>query len=106
MPFNTFIVTCVAADTPYPIPADHRKNVHTVAFQQKHSNTGRAYIGKSTLQPSTDTGIIGYMAVPAATSAPGYGLGEENAPNGVDLSQIFVASSQAGDIVYGSYDEM
>lgn len=106
-------ITCTLADTAYPvsaalITAGHATGhmiAHAIFFQQASANTGRGYVGNSTLKPSTNTGVIGYMGVPSSQAAGSFTIGEENAPNGQDMGLLYVASTVAGDIILVSYYE-
>jgi len=98
-------VTCTAADTAYQVTTSGIL-AHRVWITTKPGNVGAIYIGAdSTLKPSTNTGIAGVIPVPAATINAPFQFGEETAPNGQNLSNLYVASSSAGDIVYVGYLE-
>lgn len=98
-------ITMTAADTPYAIFSGHRL-VKTLSIQQKYNNQGVLFIGTSGLKPSTDTEVIKQLPVPTPTGIPAwdYDQGGNEAPNPTDIGEIFVASTQGGDIAYVSYD--
>ncbi len=97
-------VTCTAADTAYQLSTTTLL-VKTVYIQPKFSNAGVIYVGNSTLVPSTDTGIYQQLQVPAPNAIPLFTSSETESQNGLNLSRFWVASSQAGDVVYWSYDQ-
>lgn len=97
-------VTCTNADQAYPISATHIL-AHRVVLQARYDATGRIFVGDSTLKPSTNTGVFGFIPIPA-NGPPGlYPIGEESAPNGVDLALIYVSSTVGGDIALVNYYE-
>lgn len=97
-------VTCVSANVAYPIFSGH-KLVKTLMIQPKYTNGGVGFVGGSTLDPTTDTGIMKQLQQPAVASIPSFDLTENDAPNGLDLGNFYVCSTQAGDIFYYSYNE-
>ena len=97
-------VTCTVANQAYPIFNGH-KLVKTLLIQPKYVNSGVTFIGDSTLSPTTDVGIMKQLQQPDALNIPAFELTEYDAPNGLNLGNFYVASSQAGDIIYYSYNE-
>lgn len=62
--------------------------------------TGPLYIGDSTLNPATPIGIID---VRSGDTGDKFELTEEDAPNGLNISDYYFASGNAGDVLYGAY---
>jgi hypothetical protein len=99
-------VTATVSNTAYPlIAAGTHKLVKTLYIQPKYNNTGVGFVGDSTLNPSSDTGIDKQFAIPAANALQDYQITEAEAPNGIDLGNFYVASTVGGDKFYWSYDE-
>jgi hypothetical protein len=97
-------VTCTVANTAYPIYSGH-KLVKTLIIQPKYTNQGIGFVGDSTLSPTTDIGVMKQLEQPSNTFIPNFTLTEHDAPNGLDLGNFQVSSTNAGDIFYFSYNE-
>lgn len=97
-------ITCTVADTAYQLSATTLlvKGLHV---QQRYDNAGVVFVGDSTLKPSTNTGVYAELEVPATTKIPSYDPSEIGSQNGLNVSAFWVASTQAGDVVYWSYDQ-
>lgn len=107
MPLNAgTAVTMAVADTAYPlITAGTHKLVKRVVIQGKSGNTGVLSVGISTLKPTTNTGIIKQLAPPSSTLIQTFDFSENDAPNGLDLADLFVSTTNAGDKAVFGYNE-
>ncbi len=104
MPYSAgAAVTVAVANTPVQISAVH-KLVKKLLIQPKYSNGGVGFVGDSTLNPNTDTGIFKQLTG-LLTESGQFELSETEAPNGIDLFEFWVTSQTANDIFYFSYNE-
>lgn len=81
--------------------------IKALRFMQHWSNTGKLYLGDSTLDPAATppVGITHWLPPPAATGPAVYAqLYETEAPNGMNANQFYV-SGTTGEIVLWSYLE-
>lgn len=70
---------------------------HAVLFQAKKSNVGVVYIGRSDMVRSTLAGCAAQLAIPTANSIPSFSIALTIAPDGVDLSDLWVDADTADD---------
>jgi hypothetical protein len=99
-------VTVTVAGTAYPIFNGH-KLVKRLFIQPFYQNGGVGFVGDSTLAPNaaTPTGIMQQLPTPSPSQIPTFDVSETEAPNGLDLGNFYVSSTQANDIFIFSYDE-
>lgn len=98
-------VVLTNSDTAYQLSNVH-KLVKRVVIQPKSGNTGILYVGTSlALKPSTNTGIFKQCAAPSVGLIQDVDFSENDAPNGLDLFEIWCASSVGGDVVIFGYNE-
>lgn len=95
-------VTCTASNTAYPLTSLNIA-VAAVRISQKPTNNGIGYVGDSTLAPATDVGIIAVVDAPAGEVDAPYVLLESPSLNGINLGDLRVASSGAGEKLLWSY---
>lgn len=96
-------VTCTVAQTAYPLSATNIL-MKTVKIQGKVGNAGYVSIGTSDMVVSTGVGTISQLPIPTTNINERFELTEVDSPNGVNSGAIYVASSNAGDIVIWGYD--
>lgn len=77
-------------------PTD-RYTVHGVLFQALPTNTGRIYIGDSTLNRATFAGLFAMLAVPTANLLPTFSAALTLAPNAVRLDDMFIDADNNND---------
>lgn len=100
-------VTCTTALTAYPLQTAH-KLVKSIRIQPAIGNTGILSIGGTTLDlaQAPPVGVTAQLQPPLlGTPTPIFELYENDVPNGIDLAEFFVASTQDGDIVFWSFNE-
>lgn len=98
-------VTCTTTDTAYQVTTSGIL-AHRVYIWQKPGNSGVLYVGSdNTLKPSTDTGVAGVLPIPTNNINQPFIFGEETAPNGQNLANIWISSSNGGDKAYVGYYE-
>lgn len=101
-------VTATVALTAYGIiTVGTHKLAKSFWIQPKFDNSGVTFIGDSTLDLTTTpyTGVIKQLPKPSVDSIPEFHYTEVDVPNGIDLGELRVASTQAGDIYIISYNE-
>lgn len=84
-------LTSTQPDPSAPFP------VHGVLIQARFSNTGKIYVGDSTLVGSTLTGILGQIAIPTANTIPSLSIALTLAPNAIDLAKLYLDAEVGGE---------
>lgn len=97
-------VVCTTALTKYPISAVN-KLCNRLVIQPKNSNGGIGFVGGSNLDPTTDVGIVRQFSVPTPTNIETFEDTEIESPNGINLGDYYVASTQDGDVFYFGFSE-
>lgn len=87
-------VTIASAGTPERITKDQSTpatniSSHAVLIEALSANTGKIYIGTSTLNKTTLAGVLAVLAVPTTNIIPVFSLGVSIAPNGINLADIY-----------------
>ena len=73
------------------------KTCQAVNLQAWHANTGRIFIGKSTLVAATGVGVGHVLAIPISNFIPSFGIANVGRAAGVDLSIIYLDASVSGE---------
>jgi hypothetical protein len=98
-------VTCAVANTSYPLSSTNKLiKILKVQGLVGHQ-AGVVSIGIAAMVASTGVGVMAQLNIPTANLAEKFDLTEMDAPNGQNLADYFVQSSNAGDIVIFSYVE-
>lgn len=91
----TVNIGATQADMPNGLP------IMAASYRVQHwpGNTGKIWVGDSTLEPGTGTGVFGYVPEPAAADTKPY---ESQAPwspvtNLIDMSTVLVDTENATD---------
>ncbi len=98
------VVTVTNAGTPVQVTAT-RKPVHAVLIETYWTNSGRMYVGDSTLNVSTNTGLMNALPPPTTNVFPSVSAGIPSAPNGLNLSDLWIDAQNNGEKVIVSYLE-
>lgn len=72
-----------------PRPADNYP-CHGVLIQALPSNSGKVYIGKSTLNKNTLADCFAVLAVPTTNQIPSFTAALTLAPNAINLTEIWI----------------
>lgn len=96
-------VTLAATDTAEQLTSSVGL-VKAIKFRQYWNNANRIYWGNSTLAPTTPTGVLGWLQPPSGALAPVEDVEEQDAPNGINANDIYVAGT-AGEVILWSYLE-
>jgi hypothetical protein len=94
--------TVTTAGTPVQISSTSIK-AHSVCIQVNSANTGKIYIGTSTLVAATYVGVLKVLPPPSASSYPEFVATQIMAQNGIDLSELWIDSSVNGESAIVSY---
>jgi hypothetical protein len=78
-------------------PPSDRMSVHGVLIQALPTNTGRVYIGKSTLLRATFVDCYAILPAPAGAALPSFSTALTLAPNAVNVADFWVDVDQPGD---------
>lgn len=95
-------ITVPTAGTPVQVSTT-RIPAHAILIEALWTNTGRVYIGDSTLVVGTKTGLLNVLPPPTGNMFPAVSAGIPAAPNGLDLSQIWIDVQTNGEGVLVSY---
>lgn len=98
-------VTLTGTDTKQPLTTTVGL-VKAIRFFQHWGNTNRIYLGDTNLAPAATppTGIIIWLPAPAAGLIAADRITEDDAPNGINANQLFVAGT-TGEIILWAYLE-
>ena len=80
-----------------------RVAAHSVKFQQHVTNTGRIYIGPSTLVVSTETDILAVIPANAPGILPEYEFILHDVPIGFNAADFYIDVEVSGEKCYVSY---
>jgi hypothetical protein len=98
-------VTCAVANTSYPLSSTN-KLIKTLKIQGLvAAHAGVISIGISAMVAATGVGVMAQLRIPTTNLGEKFELTEMDVPNGQNLADFFVQSSNAGDIVIFSYVE-
>lgn len=70
---------------------------HAVLIQVRKANTGRTYVGASTMNRTTEDGVLATLAIPTDNSIPAFAAALTPAPNGINLTEIYVDADVANE---------
>lgn len=70
---------------------------HGALIQAFWSNTGRVYIGRSTMNKATKTDIIAVLAIPTDNTIPSFTAALTLSPNAINLSDLYLDVDVAGE---------
>lgn len=88
--------TPVRLSSTQPRPAE-KFAVHGVMVQALYNNTGKIFVGDSTLNKSTMVGVHAVLAIPTANTIPSFTAALTAAPNSVNLSDLYIDGDVAGE---------
>lgn len=98
-------VTVASAGTPVQV-SPSRLPAQSVFIQQVASNTGAMHVGVSgSMDPSDGTDMVASLVAPSASALPSFSITAENAPNGLDLQNLWIDAAVNGEEVLISYVE-
>ena len=70
---------------------------HAALLQALHDNTGRIYIGLSTLNRTTRANCAAVLAAPSGAAIPSFGISNPLSPAGVDLAALYLDADTNGE---------
>lgn len=70
---------------------------HAAHFQALDTNTGKVYIGTSTMVAATRVGCIHVLAAPASGVIPSFGMALQGAAAGIDIAEVFLDVDTNGE---------
>lgn len=70
---------------------------HGVLVQALPANTGKVYIGRSTMNRATMTDIIATLAIPTDHTIPSFTAALTLSPNAVNLADLYVDADVGGE---------
>ena len=76
---------------------------HGVMVQALFNNTGKIYVGNSTLNKGAMTGVHATLAIPTANTIPSFTAALTAAPNSVNLADLWIDGDVQGEGVTVSY---
>lgn len=71
--------------------------VHAVLIQVRKANTGRTYVGNATMNRTTEDGVLATLAIPTDNSIPAFSAALTPAPNGINLTEIWIDADVANE---------
>jgi hypothetical protein len=105
--FATGKVVVVVAGVPVPVPvpaavagplgAQGLTTVHAFVIQALAGNTGKIYIGLSTMVKSTLVGVLVVLPVPTANLIPTFSVSLTEAANALSLSDLWIDADTNGE---------
>lgn len=99
------VVTVTNAGTPVQVTTS-RTPAHAILIETLWTNTGRMYVGRSTLNVSTKVGLLNVLPAPTSATTgpfPAVSAGIPSAPNGLLLNEIWLDAQNSGEGVLISY---
>jgi len=87
----------VSISAALPDPKTRTLKVYAALFQALPANTGKIYIGKSTLNKTTLAGVAAVLSIPTANLIPSFGMSLTIAPAGVDLTDLYLDADIANE---------
>lgn len=100
-------VTVTNAGTPVQAVTT-RTAAHAILVECLWTNLGRIYVGTSSLNVSTKTGILNVLPAPTSPTTgpfPAVSAGVPVAPNALNLADIWIDAQNSGEGVVVSYLE-
>lgn len=70
---------------------------HGVLAQALPANTGKVYIGRSTMNRTTMTDIVATLAIPTDNTIPSFTAALTLSPNAVNLADLYVDADVGGE---------
>jgi hypothetical protein len=70
---------------------------HGVLIQAMPHNTGRIYIGRSTMNKTALTDLFAVLAIPTDNTIPSFTASLTHAPNSVNLSDLYIDADVASE---------
>lgn len=89
-------VQAISQLSPVP-PSPPHVSIHGVMFQVLATNTGVVYIGQKGMNKTTLAGVLAYLPIPTANSAPTFSIALTIAPNGLALEQFWIDAAVANE---------
>lgn len=88
--------TPVRATSTQAAPAE-KFSCHGVLIQAMPFNTGRVYIGRSTMNKTALTDLFAVLAIPTDNTIPSFTAALTLAPNSVNLSDLYIDADVAAE---------
>jgi hypothetical protein len=97
-------ITVTTGGTPVQVSTT-RVGANSIMFQQIPGNTGKMYIGDSTLVKATLVGVHAVLPIPTTNILPSYTATIVEAPAGLNAAEFWVDAEVNGEGVLVSYTQ-